>query len=88
VTEVTSVNTTPLSLPQMERLIALVLKLDEKWDSVDLMDRLQIVIEDDDLAELFRRGIVYNLEGTALYRVAEGIREVVKAWQELPHIPA
>ena len=87
VTEVTSVNATPLSLPQMERLIALVLKLDERWDSVDLMDGLQIVIEDDDLAELFRRGIVYNLEGTALYRVAEGIREVVTAWQELPNIP-
>ncbi len=71
-----------LSAAVLERLITIAMNLPEKWVSDDLMDKVKIVIEDALLAELFRRGIVFNIDGTAQYTVAAGIRELVQAWQK------
>lgn len=73
----------PLSSSQLDCLRAVATRLPPEWANEDLMDTLKIVIEDDNLSELFRRGIVFNIEGTPRYKVADGLRELVRAWQAL-----
>ena len=79
--------TAQLSQPQLECLLAVATRLPLTWANEDLTDNLKIVIEDEDLAELFRRGIVFNIEGTPLYQVADGIRELIQTWQGLLNLP-
>jgi hypothetical protein len=89
--DITAIASARLSMHEFKLLVDLAeladptdtTKLLDEWLEGDLTRQLKITIDDERLAELFRRGIVLNVELTARYKVADGLREALRAWQSL-----
>jgi hypothetical protein len=89
--DVTATGGTWLSMQEFKLLVDLAELVDlddttkrlDDWLAGDLTRQLRITIDDERLAELFRRGIVVSVEQTARYKVADGLREALRAWQSL-----
>jgi ABC-type nitrate/sulfonate/bicarbonate transport system ATPase subunit len=84
--EITASNGIPLNPVELRRLAELADTpgLPPEWTEHELHGVLKLTIDDPALKELFDRGIVVNVEKTPRYTIAPGLREIVKAWVQLP----
>jgi hypothetical protein len=64
-------------------LTRLAIELGDDWTSDNLREQLKTSLEDKRIDEFFRRGIVFNIEGTSRYMIADGLRELLRASQAM-----
>lgn len=76
--------TSRLSEEQFQLLVDLANHLDPDWTERDLLQSLKVPIDDPRLKTLFERGIVAHRENTSRFYITPGLREMAKAWAQLP----
>ena len=68
-----------ISDDEYDFLIAIATRLADDWTVSHLTKALNVNFDDEPLLELFRRGLVFNVDGTQRYKLADGLRELLRA---------